>query len=440
MSNRAIFWFRRDLRTDDNTGLFHAVNENDVVIPLFVLDNLFLDTVKQDNPRLGFLLDALKNLDIELRKLDSHLILIKGSTEQIIEELVSKHNIQSLYFNKAHSHKSIEQENKIKQLCKKLDIETKIFSDSLLVPVEQVDCRKVYTPFFKLWLKQLKEYKLLRINNIQSPKMNAISVDKIIADIKHRKNTHWPVNLFKSKLKEFDFCNYKETRNLPYMEGTSRMSPYIRFGLISIRRLFEFVNNLGCDDQTYISEIAWREFWYHIIHNFPESREIEFQSKRRGLEWFNNEQWIEAWKDGKTGYPLIDAGMRQLKEEGWIHNRVRMVVASFLTKDLITDWRFGDRHFYNYLIDYDANVDIGNWQWSASVGADPKPLRIFNPILQSKKFDPECRYIRKYVPELMKEETEKIHDPIKYKLNYYEPIVDHYEITHKTREIYKKAN
>ncbi len=240
------------------------------------------------------------------------------------------------------------------------------------------------------------------------------------------------------RVKEFEFCNYKDTRNFPYIDGSSKMSPYIRFGIISIRQLYNYVVSLGCPDNTYISELAWREFWYHIIHHFPECREIEFQKKRRGLKWENNEEHLEAWKEGRTGYPIVDAGMRQLKEEGWMHGRVRMIVASFLTKDLLIDWRYGDRHFYDYLVDYDENVDIGNWQWSASVGADPKPLRIFNPILQSQRFDPECVYIKKYIPELKCEEIAKIHDPIKHKLNYYEPIVDHYEATQYTKDVYNK--
>jgi len=195
---------------------------------------------------------------------------------------------------------------------------------------------------------------------------------------------------------------------------------------------------LPCHSDTFISELAWREFWYHIMHYFPQTRELEFQEKRRNLKWINNEEWYEAWKEGKTGYPIVDAGMRQLKEEGWIHNRVRMIVASFLTKDLLVDWRLGDKHFFLCLMDYDENLDIGNWQWAASVGADPKQLRIFNPILQSERFDPDCKYIKKYIPELKNIPPEKIHNPLKCELPYYNPIVNHYEMSRLAKEIYYK--
>ncbi len=418
--------------------MYNTVKENDEVIPVYIFEDKILKTIKPDNPRLSFLTDALENLKTQLLKLGSYLHITRGDTAKELGKLIKENNVSALYFNKAHSHNSILQEKEVEKICKELNVEVKKYSDSLIVPIEKVPVRKVFTPFYKLWQKEVEIFKLLNIKKIVSPKIKTNGIEEIISDIKYKPNKYWSVNFAKKRIKKFDFCSYVDTRNFPYRDGSSRLSPYIRFGIISIRQLYNYVSSLGCPDDTYISELAWREFWYHIIYHFPECRDIEFQQKRRGLNWDNNKKNLEAWKEGRTGYPIVDAGMRQLREEGWMHGRVRMIVASFLTKDLLIDWRKGDKHFYNYLIDYDENVDIGNWQWAASVGADPKPLRIFNPILQSQRFDPECVYIKKYIPEIKNEEIIKIHDPIKYKLNYFEPIVDHYEATHNTKDVYNK--
>ncbi|HEY7535978.1 MAG TPA: deoxyribodipyrimidine photo-lyase, partial [Thermodesulfobacteriota bacterium] len=281
---------------------------------------------------------------------------------------------------------------------------------------------------------------LLNVKKLNTHKIYINSIEKIKKRLSFSKNTYWPIDFAERRLEEFDFCRYAKTRNFPYIDGTSKLSPYIRFGIVSIRKIYSVVSSLPHNPNTFISELAWREFWYHIMHYFPETRDLEFQEKRRKIKWINNKKWYEAWKEGETGYPIVDAGMRQLKEEGWIHNRVRMIVASFLTKDLLIDWRFGDKHFFNYLVDYDENVDIGNWQWAASVGADPKQLRIFNPILQSERFDPDCKYIKKYITELKNLSCKMIHDPIKYDLPYYNPIVNHYEMSRLAKEIYYKAD
>lgn len=439
MPNRAIFWFRRDLRIKDNIGLYHAVKESDEVIPVFVFEDKILKTIKQDNQRFGFLVDALENLNKQLKKIGSYLHIARGDTRKELVKIIKKHSVSALYFNKAHSLGSIEQEKEVEKKCEQLNVEVRKYSDSLIVPIEKVPVRKVFTPFYRLWQKEVEMCKPLNIKKINSPKIKPKIISETIKDLKYCSNKNWPISFISQRAKEFDFCDYVNRRNFPYIDGSSKLSPYIRFGIISIRQLYNYVSSLGCPNDTYISELGWREFWYHIIHHFPECRDIEFQQKRRGLSWDNNQKHLEAWKEGRTGYPIVDAGMRQLKEEGWMHGRVRMIVASFLTKDLLIDWRYGDKHFYDYLVDYDENVDIGNWQWSASVGADPKPLRIFNPILQSQRFDPECIYIKKYIPELKDEEVIKIHDPVKYKLNYYEPIVDHYEATHNTKDVYNKS-
>ncbi len=208
----------------------------------------------------------------------------------------------------------------------------------------------------------------------------------------------------------------------------------IRFGLVSIREVLAAARKTLPVDSQYVKELAWREFWYHIRHHFPWTENLEFQEKRQGLKWLNRDEDIRRVEEARTGYPVIDAALNQLKQEGWMHNRARLIVASFLTKDLLIDWRFGERLFRKYLLDYDEVVNTGNWQWSASVGADPRPLRVFNPQLQARRYDPECRYIKKYIPELKKFSPDRIHSleiP-----GYYPLVVDHRSAVIRLKQVY----
>lgn len=433
-----MFWFRRDLRVKDNTGLSRAVSESKEVIPIFILDENILENLPDRNRRLGFIIEAIKRLKTDLHKLGSYLLVLKGRPYERIPEVAYKNRVDAVYVNKAYSVYGRRRDDELNSLLKGVKIEFKQFEDTLLVAPERIPQRKVFTPFYKLWSKTEKRLRLLEIQRINSPKLDEQPFDDVIRGLDFTASSKWPINFAEERLNKFDFSNYQKTRNYPYMDGTSRLSTYIRFGIVSIREIYRRVKSQAPKSETYISELAWREFWYHIMHYFPETIDLEFQEKRRGIKWINNETWYEAWKEGRTGYPIVDAGMRQLKEEGWIHNRVRMIVASFLTKDLLIDWRMGDRHFFDYLIDYDEAVDIGNWQWVASVGPDPKPLRIFNPILQSKRYDPDGKYIKKYVSELKDIDPEKIHDPLTYDLPYHSPIVNHYEMSKLAREKYRK--
>ncbi|MEK7431734.1 MAG: deoxyribodipyrimidine photo-lyase [Cyanobacteriota bacterium] len=429
---KSIFWFRRDLRIDDNIGLFNCVKNSSEVILLFIFDDDILAKSPKNDQRLGFLIKLLEKLDTDLKKIGSYLLILKGNRDDIIKKIAEENNVSSIYTNKAYSLSTIKSDNKIKAFFNDKSINFFEYEDSILVPIDKVPVRKVFTPFYKLWQKELKEHVFEKITKINSPKIEMIPFEKIKTEISFSDSKYWDVNFIEKRLDMFDFEHYSETRNLPYIDGTSKISPYIRFGAVSIRKIYEKTKI----SPVFSSEIAWREFWYHIMHHFPETYNLEFQEKRRNIKWINNENHLEAWKEGKTGYPLIDAGMIQLKEEGWMHNRVRMVVASFLTKDLIIDWREGEKHFAKYLIDYDENVNIGNWQWGASVGADPKPLRIFSPFIQSEKFDPECVYIKKYIPELKNELPKNIHNPIKNVLKYHKPIVDHSEMIKITKLLY----
>lgn len=437
MDRRTIFWFRRDLRVRDNTGLYHAVHDSSEVIPVFILDENILEHLPDRSLRLGFMIEAIKHLKKDLLRLGSNLVVLKGRPEDLIPKFAYRNRVDAVYVNKACSFYGRRRDSELKGTLQGDNIELREFEDTLLVEPERIPQRKVFTPFYKLWSKTEKRPQLFEIRRFNSPKINEQPFDKVIKGLSFSTSGKWPINFPRDRLKKFDFSNYTNTRNYPYTDGTSRLSPYIRFGIVSIRQIYSRVQSETPKAETYISELAWREFWYHIMHYFPETIDLEFQEKRRNIKWINNDAWYEAWKEGCTGYPIVDAGMRQLKEEGWIHNRVRMIVASFLTKDLLIDWRMGDRHFFDYLIDYDEAVDIGNWQWAASVGADPKPLRIFNPILQSKRYDPDCKYIKKYVSELKDIDPEKIHDPLKYDLSYHAPIVNHYEMSRLAKDKYK---
>lgn len=433
---RAIFWFKRDLRTDDNTGLMNAVRDSREVVPLYVLEDSILSKYAAGSKRLGFLADALINLDSELRKLGSYLLVLRGKAEEIIPALIGSQKAEAVYTNRAYGFSGVKRDLGIEHQCRLRDVAFRKYDDTFLVPPHEIDQRKVFTPFYNIWQGKKKNAALDAPGRINSPAVTASPAEIVVRDLGGAPNKLWPVDFAAVRLRDFNFEDYGTTRDFPYLDGTSRLSPYLRFGIVSVRRVYEAASKASPEPGPYVSELAWREFWYHIMHNFPETRSLEFQEKRRNIKWINSEPWYDAWREGRTGYPIVDAGMRQLGEEGWMHNRVRMIVASFLTKDLITDWRLGDRHFFEHLIDYDETVDIGNWQWSASCGADPKPFRIFNPILQSQNYDPECIYIKKYIPDLSHVEPEKIHNPLTYKLPYPRPIVNHYEMRNLAHEAY----
>jgi len=435
-NERTIFWFKRDLRTDDNTGLFHAISESREILPIYVLDDEILRNYPRNSKRLGFFFDALQKLDKELRELGSYLFVERGKTEEVIPRIVRTYNADSIYCNRAYGFSGISRDLKIEHFSKSSGITFKKFDDTFLVPPENIEQRKVFTPFYSLWKGKQKGQELPKPEKVNSPEILTPSLENMIKEISHAENTLWPMDYPTQRLWSFNFKEYNERRDFPYVDGTSKLSPYLRFGTVSVRKVFNAAMSAGPAPSQYVAELAWREFWYHIMHYFPETKDVEFQQKRRNIKWINNVSWYNSWKEGRTGYPIVDAAMIQLKEEGWMHGRARMIVASFLTKDLLTDWRWGDKHFKEHLIDYDETVDIGNWQWSASCGADPKPLRIFNPILQSQQFDPECIYIKTYIPELRDLGPEKIHNPLTYKLPYHEPIVNHYEMRNVAHEAY----
>ena len=236
------------------------------------------------------------------------------------------------------------------------------------------------------------------------------------------------------RLKKYITNDYDLYRNDLDKDWTSKLSPYLRFWIFSVRQIYNLAKNIN---QHFVSEMAWREFWQHIDYYFPETKKIEFQENKRHIKWRHDEYLFEKWCNWETWYPVVDAAMKQLVETNWMHWRARMIVSSFLTKDLLIDWRWWEKFFKKHLLDYDENVNYWNWQWWASVWADPKPLRIFNPVLQSQKFDSQAKFIKKYIPELINQNTKAIHDPIDNELDYTRIIVNHKEAQRETRLVYK---
>lgn len=437
---RVVVWFRRDLRVQDNAALSYAARSAGEILPLFIFDETILGALPEQDPRLRFLANAIQALGDELRDLGVPLVILHGNPREIIRKLFRQHRIEALYLNRAHSFATRQLDAEISRYCSELSVAVHEYEDTLLVSPEAIAPKKVFTPFYRHWRAVEKQKSLPPAERLRGLSIQGESTHSVINRY-HPGESAWPLEGWKQRLKLFDVCTYRDTRNMPAADGTSKLSPYLRFGQISIRQLYSLIVGkaaVSCAVETFISELAWREFWHHIMHHFPDTRSLEFQEKRRGLPWRSDRALFEAWREGRTGYPIVDAGMRQLMQEGWMHGRARMIVASFLTKDLLIDWRLGEKHFADYLYDYDENVNIGNWQWSASVGADPRPLRIFSPILQSQRFDPQALYIKRYVPELRNEVPARIHDPLKHRLAYYEPIVDHREMSRRARLFYAR--
>lgn len=439
MYKKSIFWFRQDLRTFDNKWLIEAIKNSNELLPIFILDkNIIPDFLWLNDKKFLFLKEALLNLDLELKKLWWKLTIYNDYPEKIIPEICKKYNINAIFTNKSYSIYWKNRDEKILDFSLKNNIDFLNFNDFLLVEPEEIEQRKVFTPYYKLWQKKLivKWYKIenpVNFKQIQNDFDIKIFLDEKISWENH---PYFTMDFWKNRLENYIRSDYETFRNDLDKDWTSKLSPYLRFGIFSVRQIY----NIAKEKSThYVSELAWREFWQHIDYYFPFTKEIEFQENKRHIEWRHDEKLFEKWCNWETGYPIVDAAMKQLIETNWMHGRARMIVASFLTKDLLIDWRWWEAFFKKHLLDYDENVNFWNWQWSASVWADPKPLRIFNPCLQSQKFDSEAKFIKKYIKELEFEKAERIHNPIDNLLIYNDIIVNHNEAQKIARMAYKKT-
>ncbi|MCS7060408.1 MAG: deoxyribodipyrimidine photo-lyase [Anaerolineae bacterium] len=497
-----IHWFRRDLRLQDNTALSAAARDaGGAVIPVFVLDNDLLRGADIAPARVHFMLDCLRELDATLRRHGSRLIVLRGNPAVELVRLVQRTGAEAVYFNRDYTPTALRRDARVTQTLQQAGVDVQTFKDSVIFEPSELRTGDgqpytVFTPYKRAWLNRLSLGGRADAQPIDAPRLSALppswadiglSALPTASELGFHVEQELPAGGESEGLRRLShFKNsgalqaYAAQRDFPAIEGTSRLSPYLRFGAISPRQCFatavstlqrEFpskhsfspaasdTKKEGAD--AWISELIWREFYAQILYHFPHANTGNYRREYDGLEWGSGNPTLDeirfnAWRDGRTGYPIVDAAMRQLRQTGWMHNRARMIVASFLTKDLLLDWRLGERHFMQQLVDGDPASNNGGWQWAAGTGTDAQPyFRIFNPRLQSERFDPEGAFIRRWLPELERVPLEYLHAPHTMPAlvqaqsgctigsDYPAPIVDHAvqkeESIRRFSEIAKKA-
>ena len=398
-----IFWFRRDLRLEDNAGLYHALKTANPVLCIFIFDRQILDNLQDaDDARVSFIHQTITKLDDDLRKLGSALLVIYDTAEHAWERLNAQYAISNAYTNHDYEPYAQKRDQAIEHLLAKNGVAFNTFKDQVIFEKNEVvkDDGKpytVFTPYMRKWYQKLRPFYL-----------KPYPTEKYFGNFFQTEGFEIPslpvMGFTESKLplppiKYQPFIkDYAEKRNFPAVEGTTHIGLHLRFGTVSIRQLA--AKGFAAEEKTWLNELIWREFYMMILFHFPHTIDHAFKPEYDRIQWSNNEAHFKAWCEGQTGYPLVDAGMRELNATGYMHNRVRMVVASFLTKDLLIDWRWGERYFARKLLDFELASNVGGWQWAAGSGTDAAPyFRIFNPESQTKKFDPDLAYIKKWVPE-----------------------------------------
>jgi len=397
-----IFWFRRDLRLYDNHGLSKATHDNLKVIPIFIFDTTITSLLASNDRRINFIYDNLLDIDIELnKKYKSNLNVFQGKPYDIFKNLIENYSIKNVYTNNDYEPYAINRDESIKELLSNNGINFKSYKDQVIFEKNEIvkddgNPYVVYTPYMKKWKTKLNEDITLLdekkiLNNFYK---EAISNLLKLSDYGFVENES-KIEAF--KLNKEIVINYAERRNFPYLNSTSKIGPYLRFGSVSIRKIVRGLLR-GFKEDTFLKELIWREFFMQILYHFPHTAKDSFKSKYDKIVWLNEEKAFESWKNGNTGYPLIDAGMNELNLTGFMHNRVRMITASFLCKHLLIDWRWGEKYFAEKLNDYEMASNVGNWQWASGSGVDAAPyFRIFNPHTQILKFDNKREYINKWV-------------------------------------------
>ncbi|MFC5285356.1 cryptochrome/photolyase family protein [Pedobacter alpinus] len=430
--NIAIFWFRRDLRLTDNAGLYHALKSDFKVLPIFIFDSQILDKLEdKKDARVSFIHQELGLMKQDLEdKFESSLLIEYGQPSKIWNKLITNYDVKAVYTNHDYEPYAIQRDEEIKDFLASKNIDFFSFKDQCIFEKNEVlkdngEPYVVFTPYKNKYLAQLKPFyyksyptekyatTYLRTQPFKNLSLNDIGFEKT--------DLEFPDKSFKQAL-----ANYADDRDFPAKDATSRISLHLRFGTVSIRALFK--KAIEVKSNVWLSELIWRDFYFTIVYHFPHSAKDSFRKEYDKIPWRNNEQEFKAWCEGKTGYPIVDAGMRELNQTGFMHNRVRMIVASFLTKHLLIDWRWGEDYFAAKLLDFELSSNVGGWQWAAGCGVDAAPyFRIFNPYEQVKKFDKNLAYIKKWVPEFS--------DPFKYP----QPIVDHKMARERCLAVYKEA-
>lgn len=428
-SKRSLFWFRRDLRLEDNAGLYHALKKGNPVLPLFIFDKEILEKLPSRDARVLFIHQEISRLKKELEAMGSTLLVKYGKPLDVHKEIFETFAPTAVFTNRDYEPYAQQRDKEIYNFYKEKDVPFKGYKDHVLLEKNEVlkddgDPYVVFTPYMKTFKSVLTDFHLKPYPN-----------KKYTSAYEQRKPLP-NLSLKELGFEEFDFDfpsreidksiikDYHKTRDIPSVKGTTRLSLHLRFGTISIRNLAKVAQQTN---EKYFNELIWRDFYQSILYHFPKSLDDAFKRKYDEIKWENNEAHFKAWCAGKTGYPLVDAGMRELNETGFMHNRIRMLVASFLTKHLLIDWRWGETYFAEKLLDYEAASNVGGWQWAAGSGVDAAPyFRIFNPTLQLDKFDKDKKYVKQWVKEFGTDE-------------YPEPIVEHKKARERALDRYKEA-
>jgi deoxyribodipyrimidine photo-lyase len=427
----ALFWHRRDLRINDNKGLFEALKQNKIVHPIFIFDKSILDKLPNNDQRILFIYQEIESLKKSYQNLGSDLWVYYGEPSEIIPKIAQELNCSSVYFNNDYEPYALQRDQEIQVSLNNIKIKFIGNKDHVIFEKNEVlkDDGKpytIFTPYSRKWKANLKEEDL-----------KEYSIEKYSGNLVQKQQEEALITLeemgFESKVlhdfpdriaKNEILNNYHLSRNFPAVKGTSKLSLHLRFGTISIRKLALIARE---QNETYLNELIWRDFYQMIIFHFPKSAENSFKAQYDKIIWEKNEAHFDSWCTGKTGYPIVDAGMRELNATGFMHNRVRMVVASFLTKHLLLDWRLGAAYFAEKLLDFELASNTGGWQWAAGCGCDAAPyFRVFNPQAQQEKFDKSFEYIKKWVPEYGTS-------------SYPEPIIEHKFARERILQRFKSA-
>ena len=426
-----VFWFRRDLRLDDNVGFCKALQGKHPVLPIFIFDSEILGKLSKDDARVTFIHDSLQGMQRELSKFKSSIGMYLGNPLDVFQSILADFDVQNVITNRDYEPYARERDTNIKNFLEERNIGFYTFKDQVIFEKDEIvksdgNPYVVYTPYMKRW-KAKFDSKVDITDNDPSKYVNNLLHDSNLPQL-----TLEEIGFQRSNIKVLPYnvgstliSTYEAKRNFPAVEGTSRLGPHLRFGTVSIRKMVQKAT--AETNEIFWQELIWREFFMQILWHFPHTHKKAFKPKYDRIDWRNDEGEFEKWKNGTTGYALVDAGMRELNTTGYMHNRVRMLVASFLCKHLLIDWRWGEAYFAERLLDYEMSSNVGNWQWAAGSGVDAAPyFRIFNPITQVTKFDKNLAYIHQWVPEL---DTE----------NYPSMMVDHRMARERCLTTYKSA-
>jgi deoxyribodipyrimidine photo-lyase len=426
----ALFWHRRDLRIEDNAGLYKALKNNTAIVPVFIFDITILKHLPKNDQRVLFIHQEIEALKKAYQNLGSDLIVVYGDPKVEIMQLAKHFNAKRVYANRDYEPNALDRDHYLNEHLQRENIEFIGAKDQVIFEKNEVlkDDNKpytIYTPYARKWKATLTNYHFKAYPTLQYALNLAKLKPQPLLLIEDMGFENHHTQEFPSRLTPQQIIkNYHLQRDIPAQKGTSRLSLHLRFGTVSIRQLGASAFELN---EKYLNELIWRDFYQMILFHFPQTVDRAFKPQYDRIIWENNESQFKAWCEGKTGYPLVDAGMRELNSTGFMHNRVRMVVASFLTKHLLIDWRWGERYFAEKLLDFELASNIGGWQWAAGCGCDAAPyFRVFNPEAQQKKFDPQFKYIKKWIPEFGTE-------------SYPAPIIEHKFARERVLERFKTA-